>query len=89
VPGTLPGKVPGTFFVVQVAALSDPARAKELVAALKTAGMPAYLAAPPAADRDGPYRVRIGPYQLQSDAQRTASNLGKKRGEKLWVTKER
>jgi cell division septation protein DedD len=77
-----------TFFVVQVAALSDSARAKELVASLKAAGMPAYLLAPPPTNPDGLYRVRLGPYQSSASAQKTAAALSRKRGEKLWVTKQ-
>ena len=88
VPGTFPAKVPGTFFAVQVAAISDPTRAKDLVAALKASGMPAYLLAPTPTDPDGPYRVRLGPYQDAASARHTAAALGRKRGEKLWVTRQ-
>jgi hypothetical protein len=49
--------------------------------------MPAYLVAPPLADPDAPYRVRVGPYLTRSAAQETAAALEKSRGEKLWVTK--
>ena len=50
--------------------------------------MPAYLVGPSAADPDGPYRVRVGPYVTRAAAQDTASALQKKRGEKMWVTRE-
>ena len=92
VAGTLPEKCQPPFcgrgYVVQIAALSDPRRAKDTVAALKSSGLPAYLVAPSAADADGWYRVRVGPYQSRMAAQKAAATLGKKRGEKLWVTKE-
>jgi cell division septation protein DedD len=74
-------------FAIQIAALNDPARAREMVETLKSAGMPAYLVAPPLADPDAPYRVRVGPYATRSAAQETAAVLEKSRGEKLWVTK--
>jgi cell division septation protein DedD len=76
-------------YAIQIAALSDPVRARELVAALKSSGMPAYLVTPPPDDASGPYRVRVGPYQSRTAAQKTAAALEKKRGEKLWVTRER
>ncbi len=75
-------------FAVQVAALSDPLRARDVVNELKATGMPAYLVSPPAADPDAPYRVRLGPYSTRTAAQEIASAMEKKRGEKLWVTKE-
>ena len=40
-------------------------------------------------DPDGPYRVRVGPYQSRTAAQRAAATLGKKRGDQLWVTRVR
>ena len=75
-------------YAIQVAALNDPLRARELVAALQSSGMPAYLVAPHVADPDGPYRVRIGPYDSAAAARRMAATLEKKRGDKLWVTRE-
>jgi cell division protein FtsN len=50
--------------------------------------MPAYLIAPPPTNPDGLYRVRLGPYQSSASAQKTAAALSRKRGEKLWVTKQ-
>jgi cell division septation protein DedD len=75
-------------FAIQIAALSDPVRARDVVKALKATGMPAYLVTPSAGEPDGPYRVRIGPYLTRAAAQKTATALEKSRGEKLWVTKE-
>lgn len=76
-------------FAIQIAALSDPLRAREIVRALKARGIPAYLVAPTAAEPDGLYRVRVGPYLTRAAAQKTATALEKSRGEKMWVTKER
>ena len=74
-------------FAIQVAALNDPLRAREMVDALKATGMPAYLMPPPESDPDAPYRVRVGPLSTRVAAQETAATLEKNRGEKLWVTK--
>jgi cell division septation protein DedD len=74
-------------FAIQVAALNDPLRARDMVDALKATGMPAYLVPPPDSDPDAPYRVRVGPYSTRVAAQETAATLEKNRGEKLWVTK--
>jgi cell division septation protein DedD len=76
-------------FTIQIAALNDPLRAKDIVSALKATGMPAYLVNPTAADPDAPYRVRVGPYATRTAAQETAAVLEKRRGEKLWITKEK
>jgi cell division septation protein DedD len=76
-------------FAIQIAALNDPIRAREIVNRLKATGMPAYLVNPPSTDPDSPYRVRIGPYPTRGAAEKTAAVLEKSRGEKLWVTKEK
>ncbi len=74
-------------FAVQIAALNDPDRANDLVRDLQATGMPAYLVSPRPADPDAPYRVRVGPYATRAAAQKTASALEERRGEKLWVTR--
>jgi cell division septation protein DedD len=76
-------------FAIQIAALNDPLRAKEIVNRLKETGMPAYLVNPPSTDPDAPYRVRVGPYPTRGAAEKTAAALEKSRGEKLWVTREK
>jgi cell division septation protein DedD len=76
-------------FAVQIIALNDPSRARELTAALKAAGLPAYLVEPPATDRNAPYRVRLGRYSTRGEAQAAAAALEKARGEKYWVIRER
>ncbi len=72
-------------FAIQIAALNDPLRAKDIVRDLQASGMPAYLVPPVAADPDAPYRVRVGPYATRAAAARTAAALEERRGEKLWV----
>jgi cell division septation protein DedD len=75
-------------FAIQVAALNDPARARELVERLRSAGHPSYLVEPPAADPDAPYKVRVGHYPTRSAAEPTLRALEKERGEKLWIVRE-
>lgn len=75
-------------FAVQVAALNDPLRARRLAEELRAAGYAAYLVEPPADDPDAPFRVRVGGFTTQNDAQRAASALGRARREKLWVVRE-
>jgi hypothetical protein len=75
-------------FTVQIAALSDPLRAKDAVQRLRESGMPAYLVSPPASAPDAPYRVRVGPYESREEAQKTAQSLEAQRHEKVWVTRE-
>jgi cell division septation protein DedD len=78
-----------SVFAIQIAALNDPIRAREIVDRLNENGMPAYLVHPPSTDPDAPYRVRIGPYATRGAAEKTAAALEKSRGEKLWVTREK
>jgi cell division septation protein DedD len=68
--------------------LNDPLRAKDAVQRLKNGGMPAYLVNPPSTDPDGPYRVRVGPYDTREEAQKIAAALEEQRHEKVWVTRE-
>ena len=79
---------PASRFAVQIAALSDPLRARLMVEDLAAAGFPAYLLPPGAADPDGPYRVRVGAYRSREAASGAAATLQKIRGEKLWVIDE-
>ena len=76
-------------FTIQIAALNDPLRAKDAVLQLMKRGMPAYLLDPPSSDPDGPYRVRVGPYNTREEAQKIAASLEQQRHEKVWVTRER
>jgi cell division septation protein DedD len=82
------GLEPQGAFAIQIAALSDPLRAKDVAGELMAAGMPAYLVIPPAADPDAPYKVRVGPYTTRAAAEKTAAVLGQRRREKVWVMRE-
>jgi cell division septation protein DedD len=86
--GTFAAKVPAPYFAVQIAALNDALRAKELVDGLKSAGMPAYLVEPGPEYPDSLYRVRVGPYESRVTAEKAASTLQRRTGEKPWVTRE-
>jgi hypothetical protein len=72
-------------FAIQIAALNDPVRARELVRDLNGSGLAAYVLEPTAADPDAPFRVRVGPYDTASSAQTAVAALEKIRREKLWV----
>jgi cell division septation protein DedD len=78
----------GNSFAVQVAALLDPLRARQIAAELSARGYPAYVIEPAADDPDGPYRVRIGHYQSRAAAVAAVSRLERARGGKLWVIRE-
>jgi cell division septation protein DedD len=72
-----------------VIALNDPLRAKATLQELKAAGLSAYILDPPASDPEAPYRVRVGPFSSRAEAETAAAELGKARGQKLWVIRER
>jgi DedD protein len=61
-------------FAVQVAALSTPAAAKDLVARLKKGGFSAYVEAVSTADSTL-HRVRVGPFASREEAQRAAEKM--------------
>lgn len=85
-PATAPSAT--SRFAIQIAALSDPLRARSIVQDLSAAGYAAYVVNPGAADPDAPYRVRIGGYRSREAASSAATRLGKLRGERLWVIPE-
>lgn len=61
----------GGAFVVQLAALSDSAKADALKGRLLLAGFPVYT------DRSGAFtRVRVGPYKSRADAEQASAKLG-------------
>lgn len=76
-------------FTIQVAALSDASRAMQLVTELKAAGYPAYLVEPAAGDASGFYRIRVGRFNTRGAVNKVLPALEKRRGEKLWVIRER
>jgi cell division septation protein DedD len=84
-PGSPP---PAAQYAIQIAALSDPLRARDLLRSLKASGLPAYLVSPLAGDPDALFRVRVGPYRTRAAALRANAALEKSRGEKLWVIKD-
>ena len=93
-PGVIPNR-PGSpaaagapKFAVQVAALSDPHRARSVVRDLSAAGYNAYVVSPSADNPGAPYRIRIGGYPSREAASSAAARLGRLRGEKLWVIPE-
>jgi DedD protein len=61
-------------FAVQVAALSTPAAAKDLVVRLKKGGFSAYVEAVSTADSTL-HRVRVGPFASREEAQRAAEKM--------------
>ena len=81
-----PATVPSSQYVVQVAALRDRVRARELTASLTAAGYAAYIVKP--AVHDGPFRVRVGGFATRAEAERVKVRLEKERGEKLWIVRE-
>jgi cell division septation protein DedD len=80
---------PSGLFTIQVAALNDPLRAREMASQLAAAGFAAYVVEPNASDPDGPVRVRVGRYATRSAAEKALAVLEERRGEKLWITKAR
>lgn len=84
---TAAAKRPTITYTVQVAALTDAARARAMVEDLKALGFAAYLLPPsPGTPRD-PYRVRVGQYSTRAAAGRVATRLEAQLGIKLWVTR--
>jgi cell division septation protein DedD len=80
---------PDEEFAIQIAAVSDPLRARRLVEQLRSKGHQAYVVEPSAADTDSPYRVRIGGFSSHAAAQKAAHMLERERGQKVWVVRER
>ncbi|MEX1127571.1 MAG: SPOR domain-containing protein [Vicinamibacterales bacterium] len=79
---------PTSRFVIQVAALTDRARAEALVQSLKAEGLPAYISHAGPAD-PSPYRIRVGPFPSRVAAEKTAAAIEKSRGEKVLVLEEK
>ena len=74
-------------FTIQIAALRDATRAVALAGELKAAGFPAYVE--PAAAEGVWHRVRVGRYATRAAVEKILVQLEKRRGEKLWVIRER
>ena len=76
-------------FAIQIAAVSDPIRARRLVEQLRGKGHQAYVVEPSTSDTDAPYRVRIGGFTSHAAAHKAAHALERERGQKVWVVRER
>jgi cell division septation protein DedD len=76
-------------FAIQIAAVSDPIRARRLVEQLRNKGYQAYVVEPSPSDTDAPYRIRIGGFTSRPAAQKAAQALQRERGQKVWVVRER
>jgi hypothetical protein len=74
-------------FTIQVAALSQAARAETLADELRAAGHDAYVLEPPADDPHGLYRVRVGRFASRQAATAALPTLEQLQGEKLWIIK--
>jgi hypothetical protein len=75
-------------FAVQIAALSDPVRARALARELESSGYTAYVLPPRGGEIAAPYRIRVGGYRSRAAAAAAASRLERQRDEKLWVVRE-
>jgi cell division septation protein DedD len=79
---------PGSgIYTIQIAAVTDPARARTIVAELTGAGFAAYLVEP--SRGDGPYRIRVGRFATRASARQMAVRLQSHVGSKPWVTTTR
>ena len=76
-------------YAIQIAAVSDPIRARRLVEQLRGKGYQAYVLEPAPSDSDAPYRVRVGGYTSRAAAQKAAHALERGRSQKVWVIRER
>jgi cell division septation protein DedD len=74
----------GELFTIQVAALNDSERARNIVEGLKGSGFDAYLLEP--GDQRGPYRVRVGRFESRDVALKTVNRLEALMGAKAWLT---
>jgi len=82
---TTPASAPDLeLFTIQIAALNDSARARNIVEGLKGSGFDAYLVEP--GDQHGPYRVRVGRFESRDIALKTVSRLEALMGAKAWLT---
>lgn len=77
------------LYTIQVAAMSEPSNARELMQELKRVGFDAYLIEPGAGAPDALYRVRVGKYETRTSAEREVSRLESRLGLKMWITRTR
>lgn len=74
-------------FTVQIAAVRRRAEAQSIVDRLTRRGFPAYVFAPPGADRTGGFRVRVGSFKSRAEAEAMASRLQKEEQYQPWITR--
>jgi DedD protein len=87
-PASAATPVPDTGgYTVQVAAVQRKAEADTIVARLVKKGFPAFIFAPPAGDRRGGFRVRVGSYKSRQEAENMAGRLQKEEQFKPWITR--
>jgi cell division septation protein DedD len=82
-------QAPAGPFIVQVAALADAERAKALAQRLQEMGHAPSVAAPQPGGLDALYRVSVGPYATQAEAQTAATAIENALGVKTWIRAER
>ena len=85
-PSSVAGEPGGRGYAIQVAALRERAEAEAMVRRLTGKGYAAYLLAP-AAGAPSMYRVRIGKFEAQREAQRVAGRLQKEEKFKPWIVR--
>lgn len=85
-PSSVAGEPVGRGYAIQVAALRERAEAEAMVRRLTGKGYAAYLLAP-AAGAPSMYRVRIGKFEAQREAQRVAGRLQKEEKFKPWIVR--
>ncbi|MFC1850904.1 SPOR domain-containing protein [candidate division CSSED10-310 bacterium] len=76
----------GGKFTIQVASLSDQAKAENLKNSLNSHGFPAYISSFTQANKQVMYRVRVGHFSDKSTANKVAERIKEKEKLKPWVT---
>jgi cell division septation protein DedD len=87
-----PAPAPATAvgpFIVQVAALADPARALKLAERLRELGYAPAVTPPRPGGPDALHRVSVGPYVAQAEARAAAAAIESALGVKTWIRSER
>lgn len=80
------GALAGGDLVVQVLSSSDRAAARELLERLRAADFRAFIS-PLADGGETFYRVRVGPFEHRSDAERVEAELKRRFGLDTWITR--
>ncbi len=80
------GSLTGGDVVIQVFSSSDQAKAKEILDRLKANDFRAFIS-PVTDDGRTLYRVRVGPFEHQDDAERVAAELRRRLDLDTWITR--